>query len=93
MIGNWTLVYIEDGGYRRRLYEIDLEEINTCGQMLDWIFQLNHKTWMTFQDKADLLGASDSIFDPQKNLCSFGSTKQIDAPTFLRDRYRDSATG
>jgi hypothetical protein len=44
---DWTLVYIEPNGRSWPTYEIDLEEINTCGARLDWIFQLKHKTWMS----------------------------------------------
>jgi hypothetical protein len=73
LIRNWTLVYIEDSGYRRQLYEIDLEKINTCGQMLDWIFQLNHRRGMTAQDKADLLQAFYCIFHPQQNSVRLGA--------------------
>ena len=63
---DWTLVYTRD----RIDYEIDLQEINTCGAMLDWIFQLlGRKTWMTVEDGADLIEAFRTIFHPQKNLC------------------------
>lgn len=83
---NWTLVYNLD--FER--YEIDLEKINTCGAMLDFIFQLvGGKTWMTVQDGTDLIEAFRAIYDPQANLCSFHSNKTIDAPRFLRERFKE----
>lgn len=81
--GDWTLVYIRNG------YLIDLEEINTCGSMLDWIFQLcGAKSWMSDRDSLDLIEAFRAIFDPQANMCSFRGQRPINAPQFLRERYQ-----
>ena len=63
---NWTLVHAETN------YEIGLEEMNTSGEMLDWIIQISEKSWATPQDKSDLLDALNSIFGPQSSLCSCG---------------------
>lgn len=82
---NWTLIYVRNGGI---LYEIDLEEINTCGAMLDWIFQLSAKRWMSRQDTADLIEAFRTIFNPQANMCSYRGQREINAPKFLRERYQ-----
>jgi hypothetical protein len=73
--GNWTydesnktLDYRNpDGDY----YEIDLVRVRTSAAMLDWIFQLRHKCWITAQDLADLLEAFDDLLDPQANYCSW----------------------
>jgi hypothetical protein len=89
---DWTLVHTGryPNGYRIG-YEIDLEEICTSAVMLDWIFQLiGAKTWMTVQDGADLIQAFREIFHPQANLCSWGGSLKIDAPRFLRERFRES---
>jgi hypothetical protein len=74
-----ALVHTPDG------YEIDLEDISTSAQMLDWIFQV--RRWASPQEMADLLTALGDIFQPQANLCSGGSDKRIDDPKrFLRQR-------
>ena len=79
---NWTLVHTGEG----KGYEIDLEKMNTTGQMLDWIFQMSKKAWVTRQDIGDLVKALDDIFDPQRNLCSL-ATNSINASEFLRQQY------
>jgi len=51
-------------------YEIDLERVRDSAAMLDWIFQIQGKTWASARVTKDLLNAFDSIFNPQANLCS-----------------------
>jgi hypothetical protein len=72
-------------------YEIDLESISRSSGMLDWIFQINGKTWSTARVTKDLLNAFDDVFHPQRNLCSGGlsgsSTQTIENTAgFLRAR-------
>jgi hypothetical protein len=73
--GNWTY---DDSNQILRYEshgsdcEIDLVEVRTSAAMLDWIFQLRHKSWITAQDLADLLEAFDDLLDPQANYCSWG---------------------
>jgi hypothetical protein len=72
-------------------YEIDLERIHDSAAMLDWIFQIQGKTWASARVTKDLLNAFDSIFNPQANLCSgaCGSGrggKTISSPDFLNSR-------
>ena len=78
---NWTLVYRGEG------YSIDLEDCNTSAELLDWIFQIEGKSWTTPQVLSDLLHAFSDIFDPQANLCSGGASKRINASNYLRKRY------
>ena len=75
--GSWlfvssNLTLLHDNGY-----EIDLEKINSCAKMLDWIFQLNHKNDRIYGvDVAkNLVEAFDDIFSPQSNCCSWGNAK------------------
>ena len=66
-------------------YEVDLERINSTAQMLDWIFQLNHKRRygdsVYGNENQDLIGdliqAFDDIFEPQGNCCSCGKEKEF----------------
>jgi hypothetical protein len=68
-------------------YEIDLEQIRQSSRVLDWIFQVAGKTWATARVTRDLLNAFDSIFHPQRNLCSGGANKVIANPSaFLKQR-------
>lgn len=65
--------------HKKAMYEIDLERINSCAEMLDWIFQLNHKNDdLHGVDVAkDLVEAFDDIFRPQRNCCSWGREKEF----------------
>ena len=54
-------------------YEIDLETCNSSAAILDWIFQLQQKTWMTAHDMRDLLTALQDILHPQANYVHSGS--------------------
>ena len=64
-------------------YEIRLDEINTCAQMLDWIFQLRKKTWITNEDMGNLTQAFEDIFRPQSSMCSGGGEVPFDAKKYL----------
>ena len=46
-------------------YEIDLERVDTAAEMLDWIYQIQHKPWATPTIMFGLLNAFDDIFDAQ----------------------------
>lgn len=65
-------------------YEIDLEKLNTCAEMLDWIFQAATKTWCSPEDAGHLLTALRVLLHPQANLCSFGAEKKFDASRHLK---------
>jgi hypothetical protein len=84
---NLTLVHSGEG----RSYEVDLEAMNTTGQMLDWIFQVSGKSWATRQDVGELVQALDDIFHPQQNLCPGGATRKIDASDVVKQRLKDAA--
>ena len=55
-----------------------LNTFTSSAKILDWIFQLRQKTWVTDQDAADLLQAIQDIFSPQANYCSFGVDRTRD---------------
>ena len=74
-------------------YEVDLERINSTAQMLDWIFQLNHKRRYgdsVYGDQeqdliGDLVQAFDDIFEPQANCCSFGKEKEFNGSKLAKE--------
>ena len=77
-----TLNYIDE--QRGDLYEIYLDEMSSSSHMLDWIMQIQSKTWASAKDIGDLVQALADLFDPQSTLCSMGSSKQINAGEFLK---------
>lgn len=80
---NWTLAHTGPEG---RGYEVDLEDMATSGQMLDWIVQVSGKPWATRQDVGELVQALDDIFHPGQTLCSGGGSTQIDPLEYLTER-------
>ena len=67
----------------RHHYEIDLEGITDSAQMLDWIFQLRMKAWVTNDILGDLISAFQDLFRPQNTICGQGINKTIDAKEWL----------
>lgn len=51
---------------------IKFEDMRTSAQVLDWIFQLHQKTWMTPKLTKEFLSAINFVIYPQKYLCSNG---------------------
>ncbi len=56
-------------------YEVDVEQMSTSAEMLDWIFQLQGKTWVTEKDMGALIFMLRHIVHPQEHLCSGGVEK------------------
>lgn len=71
-------------------YQIDLEEITTSAEMLDWIFQIWNKDWGKMA-MPQLLTAFDYLFDPQANLCSWGKGKKIDPQKVIQGNLKRSS--
>ena len=53
-------------------YDIPLDKCNTSAQILDWIYQIYHKSWAKPYDVYNLLRAFNDIADIQHFVCSFG---------------------
>lgn len=70
-------------------YEIDLEKITDSAKMLDWIFQVNSKTWA--QDDpavmSDLINALDDLLEPQANYCSWAKDKSANPKSILKRQF------
>lgn len=73
-------------------YEIDLEEIHSSAAILDWIFQVQNKTWGTAFNMHNLLRALNDILDPQANYCSFEQDKRADGGALAR-KYAETLKG
>ena len=80
-----------EGNYSHKdpFYQIDLEQINSSSEMLDWIFQVNGKVskMYGFTVCQDLINAFEEIFRPQKNCCSMGINKKFDGSKIAKE-YR-----
>jgi len=72
---------------KKEEYEIDLERVSSCAEMLDWIFQIAGKTWGTPMNLGHLVRALDDIFHPQETLCSGGAAKQFDVHKHLATAF------
>ena len=53
-------------------YEVDLERCLSSAEILDWIVQIQKKSWVTPKIIYDLIQALDDILDIQGNFCSSG---------------------
>jgi len=58
-------------------YEIRLDEVDGSAEMLDWVMQLQMKTWTTAADIGYLVEAFYKLFDPQATLCGRGLIKSL----------------
>jgi hypothetical protein len=65
-------------------YYVDLEEITSSAQILDWIFQIRQKQWANPKVMADLLEAFKTILDPQANYCSMGKDRRSNGSDNVR---------
>jgi hypothetical protein len=77
---NYTLTYAGKG------YEVALDEITTSAEMLDWIFQLHGKSWVTPKVMHDFLTALDDLLGPQANYCGEGKSKKASPKKYLDAR-------
>jgi hypothetical protein len=91
--GDWTLEFTDDMPFialraSEGDYDINLNSIDGSAEMLDWIFQLRMKGWVTNGIVGDLVSAFQDIFRPQSTLCGAGIDKKLDAKTFLQKRVK-----
>ncbi len=53
-------------------YEVGLERMTTSAEVLDWIIQVQQKSWCTPEHIYELIEAIDFLIGPQSCLCSCG---------------------
>lgn len=63
-------------------YQIPVDEMTSSASILDWIFQIQEKTWASSQDVGDLVEAVADILG--RGVCGSGIDKTIDPKPFLR---------
>jgi hypothetical protein len=72
-------------------YTIPLDSMNDSASVLDWIAQLNEKTWVSPEDIGNLVKAIDDIFGLH-SFCGMGKNRNVDAKGFLKTRYGSDKT-
>jgi len=87
---NYTLQYVDEGQW---IYEIDLDRCTTSAALLDWIMQIQQKTWANPVDLRDLLKAIDDLLYPQANYCPLATKgnrmgRTVNVQRILNRRYR-----
>lgn len=64
--GNRVLFFKNDGG---QWYEVDLDRIHDAASALDWIVQVNGKSYIGKEDVGYLVEALDDLLALQSNCC------------------------
>jgi hypothetical protein len=54
------------------IYTVPLFDMRTSADMLDWIFQLRQKTWVSDAEMGAIVYALDELLRPQACLCTQG---------------------
>jgi hypothetical protein len=67
-------------------YEVSLRDCNSSADVLDWIFQVQGKTWADSATLVGLLEAFADVLHPQENYCSGGVDHKADGGE-LAKRY------
>jgi hypothetical protein len=85
--GTWTLDpnsrVLDHNG--QPAYQIDLDQITSAAEVLDWIFQLEEKDWVKDAEIADFVRAILYLFG--RGFCGSGRDDPIDIKVALRDRF------
>ena len=63
--------------------DVNLEEINSCAEMLDWIFHMHKRH--NAKDFYKFCKLLNKIFDPQSNCCSWGKEKKFNGTALTRE--------
>lgn len=81
-----TLDAYVDGG-KSVLYPLDLECCRSSAEVLDWIAQLAHKSWMTTEDLGSFVRGLDALLGLQTRYCSRGKDRHVSAQE-VRERVQ-----
>ena len=72
------------------IYQISVDEITTSAEMLDWLFQVEEKTWATSADVGDLISAFVALLG--RSVASNGKDHPIDPKAILAKRFGTQIT-
>lgn len=65
-------------------YEIPLDEMTSSARIMDWIFQVQEKTWASAADVGDLVEAIRDIFG--RGFCGGANDNSINAKAVLSSK-------
>jgi len=80
---NALFCYDPEGKTDNPVYWIDLEKLDCSARVLEKIFDVSNKNWVTADVLANLIWALEDIFDPQRNICAGGTDIPFNAETHL----------
>ncbi|MBY4641588.1 hypothetical protein K6L44_16680 [Gluconacetobacter entanii] len=87
--GNWQLnlknACLEHPGPGVQPYQIYLGDITSSASILNWIYQMKEKTWMTSDDVSDLVKAFYDIFG--RGVCGDGVSHSFNPENILSAKY------
>ena len=72
----------------RLIYEVDLERCNDAAEILDWIVQVSHKSYIDSAEIGKLVVALDDLADGlQPNVCPSGRYVHFDFRKHLQSNW------
>jgi hypothetical protein len=72
-------------------YPIELDDCTSCAALLDVVFHVSLKAWMSREAIGHLVQALQDLLEPMANLCSCGIDHgPFDAKRWLKARHRGS---
>jgi hypothetical protein len=89
--GNWKLntknacLEFNDPKSNSMIYQVFVDEMTDSAQILDWIFQIEEKTWASSKDLGDLVSAVVEILG--RSVASGGINHPIDPKVPLANRF------
>ncbi len=88
--GRWTFnpknACLEiEAGAGGSLYQTPMDKIDNSARILDWVFQLEEKTWISPQDLKDFVRAIAYIFG--RGVASGGKDHPINPKAILKTKY------
>lgn len=89
--GNWTLnvtnacLEYVDPSSGSMFYQVDVDEMTTSAEILDWIFQIEEKTWASSAVVGDFVAAIAEILG--REVAGGGVDRPIDPKIILTANY------
>jgi hypothetical protein len=67
-------------------YYIDISDLSSAAQILDWVIQLADKTWCSHEDIGRLVRLLNSILKIQGNYCPGGADRRVASVRMLLEK-------
>lgn len=87
--GRWTFnaetACLETDVHPGLVYQVRVDEMNTSAEILDWLFQLEEKSWVTSENLGDVVRAVADIIG--RGVAGGGRDNPVDARAILTARF------